>query len=80
MMEGKEKDKFILGTVKVGEKGQIVIPKQARDILNIVPGDTLLVLVNNSSKNGNKEKGLALMKSSLLFDMIGDAADVLKEE
>ena len=33
-------------TVRVGEKGQIVIPKAARDLLNIRPGDTLLVLAD----------------------------------
>lgn len=31
-------------TVKVGEKGQFVIPKEAREIFNINPGDTLIVL------------------------------------
>lgn len=33
-------------TVKVGEKGQIVIPKEAREIFNIRPGDTLIVLAD----------------------------------
>lgn len=33
-------------TVTVGEKGQIVIPKQARDIFNIKPGDTLIMLAD----------------------------------
>lgn len=33
-------------TVKVGEKGQFVIPKEARDIFNIKPGDTLIVLAD----------------------------------
>lgn len=37
------KGKFI-ATVKVGEKGQIVIPKGVRDIFGIRPGDTLLML------------------------------------
>ncbi len=40
-------------TVKVGEKGQIVIPKEARDVFNIKPGDTLLVL-------GDVEQGIAI--------------------
>ena len=39
------KDKFI-STVKVGEKGQIVIPKGARDLFGIQPGDTLLLLAD----------------------------------
>lgn len=40
-------------TVKVGEKGQIVIPKEARDVFNIKPGDTLLVL-------GDIKQGIAI--------------------
>ncbi len=40
-------------TATVGEKGQIVIPKQARDIFEIKPGDTLLIL-------GDEERGIAI--------------------
>ena len=46
------KDKYA-GMVKVGEKGQIVIPKEARDMFDIKPGDTLLIL-------GDKKKGIAI--------------------
>ena len=38
-----EKDKFV-GISKVGEKGQIVIPAQARKMFNINPGDSIIVL------------------------------------
>lgn len=44
-------------TVTVGEKGQIVIPKQARDIFNIKPGDTLMIL-------GDESRGLAIPPKS----------------
>ena len=44
-----------LWTAKVGEKGQIVIPKEAREVFNIKPGDTLLLL-------GDKERGIAIAK------------------
>lgn len=44
-------------TAKVGEKGQIVIPKEARDVFNIKPGDTLLLL-------GDEKRGIALIDSS----------------
>lgn len=44
-------------TVTVGEKGQIVIPKNARELFNIKPGDTLLLL-------GDKTKGLAIPHKS----------------
>ena len=40
-------------TATVGEKGQIVIPKQARDLFQIKPGDTLLIL-------GDVKQGLAI--------------------
>ena len=40
-------------TATVGEKGQIVIPKQARDIFGIKPGDTLLLL-------GDEKRGIAI--------------------
>ena len=37
-------------TATVGEKGQIVIPKQARDVFGIEPGDTLLLLAGSPSR------------------------------
>lgn len=40
-------------TVTVGEKGQIVIPKQAREVFGIAPGDTLMLL-------GDETRGLAI--------------------
>lgn len=40
-------------TVKIGEKGQFVIPKEARDMFDIHPGDSILVL-------GDVEKGIAI--------------------
>jgi AbrB family looped-hinge helix DNA binding protein len=43
-------------TAKVGEKGQIVIPKQARQVFDIKPGDTLLLL-------GDEAQGLAIVKN-----------------
>ena len=40
-------------TVTVGEKGQIVIPKQARELFEIMPGDTLVLL-------GDAKRGIAI--------------------
>lgn len=47
MIEGPD-GRYIVGTVKLGEKGQIVIPKDARDLLGLEPGDSLLVLVDQA--------------------------------
>lgn len=56
-----EKNKFV-GVCKVGEKGQIVIPKEARGLFNINPGDSIIVLCD-------KEKGIALVKSDFFEDL-----------
>jgi len=47
-------DKFIT-SVKVGRKGQIVIPKEVREIFDIKSGDSLVILAN-------KRKGIGLVK------------------
>ena len=59
------KGKHIFGTVKVGEKGQIVIPKEARDVFNIKPGDSLMVL-------GDEEQGIAIVKSEAFLQFAQD--------
>ncbi|CDC79831.1 MAG: AbrB/MazE/SpoVT family DNA-binding domain-containing protein [Clostridia bacterium] len=56
-----EKDKYV-GICKVGEKGQIVIPKEARDMFNIKPGDSIIVLCD-------KAQGIALVKSDVIEDL-----------
>ncbi|MCQ5129999.1 AbrB/MazE/SpoVT family DNA-binding domain-containing protein [Butyricicoccus faecihominis] len=58
----KQHGKHIFGTVKVGEKGQIVIPKKARDLFGIHPGDLLLVL-GDEAQGG----GLAMIKSEAIM-------------
>lgn len=49
-------------TVKVGEKGQFVIPKEARDVFDIKPGDTLIVL-------GDEEQGIAIPPKSTFANL-----------
>jgi len=63
-MQGPE-GKYIFGMVKVGEKGQIVIPKQARDIFGIKPGDSLMLV-------GDEKTGLAIITSSSLIDFFSN--------
>ncbi|MCQ2573255.1 MAG: AbrB/MazE/SpoVT family DNA-binding domain-containing protein [Treponema sp.] len=50
-------------TATVGEKGQIVIPKEARDIFNINPGDTIILL-------GDEKKGIAIPPSNMFTDLM----------
>ena len=56
---GQSRDRHIFGTVKVGEKGQIVIPKEARTVFGIRPGDTLLVLGDENRGIGHAAGGHA---------------------
>lgn len=63
-----KKGQHIFGTVKVGERGQIVIPKEAREIFDINAGDTLLVL-------GDEEQGIAIVKADVMKEL---AVKILK--
>ncbi len=53
-------------TATVGEKGQIVIPKQARDIFGIKPGDTLLLL-------GDEKRGIVIPPKGAFAELFGMA-------
>ena len=64
-----KKDKYVRIS-KVGEKGQIVIPKEARDMFGIKPGDSIIVLCD-------KKKGMALVKSNVIENL---ADDIIKGE
>ena len=55
----QRKEKYA-GIARVGEKGQIVIPKGVRDLFDIRPGDTLLVLAD-------KKQGIVITKDDMLF-------------
>ena len=59
---GKGKAPRVFGTAKVGDRGQIVIPKEAREFFGIEPGDTLLIL-------GKAETGLIVSKPEVLNDL-----------
>lgn len=61
----QEKDgKYIFGVVKVEDKGQIVIPKEARKVYDIKSGDALLLV-------GDKN-GMALIKTEIFQSAIDD--------
>ena len=61
-MKKSQAGKHLFGTVKVGERGQIVIPKDAREQFDIKPGDTLLII-------GKEEKGLAIVKPERMREL-----------
>ena len=63
-MDKDTKGRFIV-SVRVGPKGQITIPVEARKMLDINEGDTLMVL-------GDEKKGLAIVKADAFYSLIGD--------
>ena len=66
----QERDgKYIFGVVKVGDKGQIVIPKDARNLYGINPGDALILL--------GDEKGMAMLKTDIFQNAINQAMEGL---
>ncbi|MCZ3367508.1 MULTISPECIES: AbrB/MazE/SpoVT family DNA-binding domain-containing protein [Methanobacterium] len=67
-MNHKSNRKCVLSTAKVGERGQIVIPKDIRDLFDIQSGDTLVV-------RGLEGKGILIMKAE---DLLAKA-DIMKD-
>ena len=61
--------KYIFGVVKVGDKGQIVIPRDARKVYDIKPGDALLVL--------GDQRGMVLVKTEIFQSAIDQAMEGL---
>ena len=67
------KGKFFFGSVVVGERGQIVIPKEARIVFNINAGDKLLIL-------GDEERGLGIVHQRDLINFVGTMGVAMKDE
>lgn len=67
-----EKDKFIW-TVKVSDKGQIVIPKQAREVFDIKTGDTLIMF-------GDISKGIAITKYDKYLEFANEILNAKTED
>lgn len=59
-------------TVTVGEKGQIVIPKQAREVFDIKPGDSLMLL-------GDEKQGLAIPPKSMFAKLMAEIFGMQEE-
>jgi len=70
---GKGNARRVFGTAKVGDRGQIVIPKEARELFNIRPGDTLLIL-------GEEETGLIVSRPEVLTDLASQIFKTVKNE
>ena len=70
---GKQNSKRVFGTARVGDRGQIVIPKEARELFNIRPGDTLLIL-------GEPDTGLAVSRPEVLNNLANEILNKVKED
>ena len=70
---GKNRQQRVFGTARVGDRGQIVIPKEAREFFGIEPGDTLLIL-------GKNETGLIVTKPETLNDLAAQIFQSVEKE
>jgi len=70
---GKQSAQRVFGTAKVGDRGQIVIPKEARELFGIKPGDTLLIL-------GEAETGLIISRPDVLNNIANELLNNVKKE
>lgn len=70
---GQNRGNHIFGTAKVGDRGQIVIPKEARRFFGISPGDTLLIL-------GNEASGLVVTKPQVLSDLADEILGTTEDD
>ena len=70
---GKQNAKRVFGTAKVGDRGQIVIPKEAREMFGISPGDTLFIL-------GDEDMGLIVSRPEVLSTLANQILNNAKNE
>ena len=70
---GRSPPRRVVGTAKVGDRGQIVIPKEAREFFNIRPGDTLLIL-------GSESQGLVVSRPEVLDRVAQEILQSSEEE
>ena len=66
------KGKHLFGVVTIREKGQIVIPKKARDIFEIKAGDNLFIM-------GDEEQGIAIIKASEMLNLIHEIKNIINK-
>jgi AbrB family looped-hinge helix DNA binding protein len=76
-MTERKRDTRLYGTVKVGDRGQVVIPAEARKELDIKPGDLLFVMA------GRNRRGIAMVKADNMRELaekIMQGLEVAEEE
>ena len=67
------KGKHIFGTTKINDRGQVVIPKRARELFGINSGDALVVL-------GDEAEGIALIKADIFEKRLNDTWNSMRQE
>lgn len=65
-MKGK-----LAASAKVGEKGQIVIPKEMREMFSIVPGDTIILLAD-------EKRGIAIPPKKMFHEFIDRVSSLME--
>lgn len=73
MKSKKEGDRYFMASVKLGPKGQIVIPKEAREMFGLEPGDTVVLLAD-------KSKGMALQTADQLEPVLRKTFNSLPDD
>ena len=68
-----QKNQFFFGTTKINDRGQVVIPKKARELFGINNGDSLVVL-------GDEAEGIALIKADIFEKRLNDTWNSIKQE
>ena len=66
-------ERYFMSSVRIGPKGQIVIPKEAREMFGIGPGDTLVLLAD-------KKKGIAIQTADKLNPVLRKVFEALPED
>lgn len=72
-MMDKKNERYFMASVKLGPKGQIVIPKEVREMFGVEPGDTIVLLAD-------RKKGVALQTVDKLNPMLRSTFNSLMED
>lgn len=69
----KKNDRYFMASVRLGPKGQIVIPKEVREMFGVAPGDTMVLLAD-------RKKGVALQTVDKLNPMLRSTFNSLMDD